>query len=237
MGDVEKGDFIKVSYTGKRESDGKVFDSTDAETAKSAGIYNEHAGYGDTLVIVGSGHVIQGLDEALSGMNVGESKSISVPPEKAFGQRNPNFVRVMPVTDFKKQNMEPYPGLVINVDGKAALVKSVSSGRVMVDFNHLLAGETLLYDLKVVSKVTGLEEKINALMEHNGVEGKAAVSGKSLELTFGPSVQKTAEFLVNKANFVGSAFHFIPELDGIKVVEEYARPKPGEAAPHVHEHE
>ena len=83
---VQKGDFIKLSYTGKLEN-GTVFDTTDANVAKENAIYNEQASYGPETVVVGKGFVVAGLDEDLIGKDVGEKGTVTVPPEKGFGLR------------------------------------------------------------------------------------------------------------------------------------------------------
>ena len=83
---VQKGDFIKLSYTGKLQN-GVVFDTTDANVARENGIYNEKASYGPETVIIGKGYVVAGLDEDIIGKEVGEKGHVEVPPEKGFGMR------------------------------------------------------------------------------------------------------------------------------------------------------
>ncbi|MEM4389130.1 MAG: peptidylprolyl isomerase [Candidatus Micrarchaeia archaeon] len=223
MTKVSKGDFIKIEYTGRTVSDNRVFDTTSAEVAKKEGIFDEKARYAPGLVVVGMGTVIKGLDEVLEGMEVGESKKVEVPPDKAFGRRDPNLVRVLPESEFKRRGIEPYPGQLVSIDNAMAVVKSVSSGRVMVDFNHLLAGETLSYEVKVVEKLTSLEQKINALLENNELRGKVKVDGNVVEVTFPAEIKKDADFLINKASFVANALRLLPEVESIRVIEEYAR--------------
>ena len=67
---IQKGDFIKLNYTGKFE-DGRVFDTTDEDLAKKEDIFNPRGLYGGDVVIVGAGHTIEGLDEDLEGKEVG----------------------------------------------------------------------------------------------------------------------------------------------------------------------
>lgn len=224
--EIKRGDFIRVEYTGRRVADGKIFDSTDEKTARSAGIFNERLKYGSGLVIIGQGTVIQGVDEALQEMKVGDSKKIEVAPEKGFGVRDPNMVRVVPITEFKKQDIRPFPGMVLNIDGAAATVKSVSGGRVLVDLNHALAGDTLSYDLKVIEKIDGLENKVKTLLENVELKGEAKINGGVLEATFDSSVKKDADFLMNKAAFATSVLKFLPEITKVRVIEEYEAGKP-----------
>src|SRR3989344_2276698 len=80
---MKKGDFVKISYTGKLET-GEIFDLTDAETAKKEGIYSSKIAYGDLPIIVGANFMIKGLDNALLDLNVGDKKDIEIKPEDGF---------------------------------------------------------------------------------------------------------------------------------------------------------
>lgn len=157
---VQKGDFIKLSYTGKLEN-GTVFDTTDANVAKEFGIYNEQASYGPETVVVGKGFVVAGLDEDLIGKNVGDKGSVTVPPEKGFGLRRIDQIETIPVKKFK----EPIrPGVRVNVGGRTGTVESIAGGRARVNFNSPLAGETLNYEYTVESQIENRDEKIAAIL-------------------------------------------------------------------------
>lgn len=219
---VAAGDFVRIAYTARQGSTGAVFDTTDAAKAKEAKIYNEKYAYGPALVVVGKGMVVKGLDEALAGMSVGEEKKLELQPEKAFGQRNPKLVRVLPLAEFKKRDLNPYPGMVVDIDDNAALVRSVTSGRVMIDMNHSLAGEKVSYDVKITEKLASAESKVAALMESNGLKG-AGVKLKEggLELSFPNSVEKDARYFVGKSSAIRAIRELLPEVKRIDVKEEY----------------
>jgi FKBP-type peptidyl-prolyl cis-trans isomerase 2 len=220
---MENGDFVKLEYTG-RTRDNKAFDTTDAGIAKAEGIFDEKARYAPALVVVGRGVVVKGLDEALLAAGVGEQKRITIPPEKGFGLRDASLVRVVSAAEFRRQNVAPAPGMVVNMDGRNAVVKSVNSGRVVVDLNHMLAGSELTYEFKVVEKITDAKQKLLALAEANDLSaGDASISNGSAEIKFAAAVKKDAAFLVRKAKFVGDALVLLPELTCVRIVEEYER--------------
>jgi len=87
---VEKGDTVKVDYVGKLQ-DGTVFDTSILEEAKNAGIYNEQRIYEPLTLKVGDGSTIPGFENGLLGMKEGETKTISIPPEQAYGPEDPNL--------------------------------------------------------------------------------------------------------------------------------------------------
>ncbi len=156
---IQKGDFIKVSYTGK--NDDRVYDTTDEEVAKASNIYNEKGKYGGDIIIVGAGHTIAGLDEDFIGKDVGHRGSVTVPPEKAFGIRNPELIETIPVTKFDKK---PQIGMPVQVGGRQGIVIRTIGRMAQVDFNRFLAGQTVTYDYEIKEKIEDDEGKVKGLL-------------------------------------------------------------------------
>ncbi|RLG17951.1 hypothetical protein DRN67_04700, partial [Candidatus Micrarchaeota archaeon] len=123
------------------------------------------------------------------------------------------------------------PGMVLELDGKRAMVKSVNSGRVTVDLNHPLAGERLKYDLKLVGELKEPEKRAEELLsttlrtkgEEKGVELK--IKGDVLEVNFGEEISKDMNFIVGKTEFISNLLRLMPEVKKIRVVEDYTRKK------------
>lgn len=159
------GDFVLVEYTATVKETGEVVDTTDLELAKKHNIYDETKEYGPALVIVGEGRFVKGFEEKLKELEEGAAAQFEVPPEKAYGHRDPGKVRRLPLREFKKADIEPVPGKVVEINGVPAVIRDVSGGRVTVDFNHPLAGKTLVYEVKVVKHVTSDEEKLRLLLK------------------------------------------------------------------------
>jgi FKBP-type peptidyl-prolyl cis-trans isomerase 2 len=82
---AQKGDTVSVHYIG-RFPGGKVFDTSMEKEAVSAGLYNRARDYKPLQVILGTGKVIVGFEEALIGMKVNDEKDVTIPPEKAYGK-------------------------------------------------------------------------------------------------------------------------------------------------------
>ncbi len=212
---MQDGDFIEIEYTGKIKESGEIFDVTDEKIAKERGIHNEKATYGPIKIILGENFVVKGLEEELKKMNAGEQKEITVSPEKSFGNRDPKFVKTVPQSEFKKQNVTPAPGLVVDFGNMKAKIQSVNSGRVRLDFNHPLAGRDLVYDVKINKKIEDKNEKIKSILEFFGagkdnfnikenvleVEEKETINEKSKE-KIAEMLKKHLKF--EKVNFVKS---------------------------------
>ncbi|HIQ10559.1 MAG TPA: peptidylprolyl isomerase [Pyrodictium sp.] len=158
------GDFVLVEYDLWVKDTGSLIDTTDEEKARKEGIYDPRERYGPRLVIVGEGRLIRGLEEAIKGLDVGKEIEVEIPPEKAFGKRDPNKIKVYPKTEFLKHGIVPEPNKVVEIDGKPAIIRSVTGGRVIVDFNHPLAGRTVKARVKAVKKLELVDEKIKYLV-------------------------------------------------------------------------
>ena len=161
---VNKGDFIMVEMTGSSAETGEVFETTDEEEAREAGIWDENRTYGPRLVIVGDGFVLRGLDERLPGTPFDEEVEIDIPPEEAFGERNAADVTMIPYRVLRSKGVNPYVGAELEIDGRPAVIRSIGAGRVQVDYNHPLAGRQIVYKLKVVEHITDEKDKIRALI-------------------------------------------------------------------------
>ncbi len=146
---IEAGDFVRFHYVGRFEN-GEVFDTSYEDIARENEIYVEEREYGPLGVHVGVGEIIQGLDEALIGMEVGEKKRITVPPEKAYGMPNPELVIEVPVSEFTQAGLEPVEGLYVMTDSGIAKIVGVGEETVKLDFNHPLAGKTLVFEVEII---------------------------------------------------------------------------------------
>ena len=213
-------ELVKIEYSGKVE--GRGFDTTSADEAKASGFFDEKASYGPVLIPVGKGMVIKGLDEALSGVKQGDSKTLSFGPEKAFGMRNSELVKLVPIAEFRKQGVEPYPGMPVELDNNKARVQSVSGGRVRVDFNHPLAGQSVDYSFKVLSVFTTADEKIDAISD-DLLKAKASLKDGVCSISLKLKTGEAADIVLKKFRFLELSFALVPELKKVMFSEEYEK--------------
>ena len=162
---IDNGDFVRVNFTGKIKDTDDVFDTTYDEIAQEAGIFDENKTYKAIPIVVGGNHLLPAIEEAIIGLNEGETKHIEVDSENAFGPRNPQLIQLVPMREFKKQGMTPYPGMKIQSEGSTGKILTVNGGRVKVDFNHELAGKDLVYDVEVTEIIEDEAEKIKSMIE------------------------------------------------------------------------
>jgi peptidylprolyl isomerase len=142
MNDVKPGDTVRIHYTGTL-SDGTTFDSSQ--------------GREPLQFTVGSGQIIPGLDRAIPGMNVGETKTVTVPAAEAYGDRNPDGVQTVPRAQVP-DHIPLDPGTQLQVqtgDGRTlpVTVTEVTAEEVVLDANHPLAGKDLTFEVELVEIV------------------------------------------------------------------------------------
>lgn len=181
---IKNEDLVKVEYTAY--SGDSVIDTTDEKLARESGIFDQKKKYGAVVIKVGANQVLEGVDEALVGMENNTEKEFEIAPEKAFGQRNQSLIKLVPMRQFREAGMRPVPGQVVNIDNTPAVIRSINSGRVIVDFNHPLAGVTLKYKIKVLDSADNLEGKVKLLTEKYSIKTpQVKVNGSDVEIDLG----------------------------------------------------
>ncbi len=147
---VEQGDYVTVDYIGSFEN-GSVFDTSIEQVALDSGLYNPGRDYEPLGFVAGQGQMIEGFDEAVIGMAVGEEKTVAIPPEKAYGNYSQDLLLPVPSGDFDDANITPVVGEQVNYMWRICTIVDVAEGNVTLDCNHQLAGETLVFTIQIVS--------------------------------------------------------------------------------------
>jgi peptidylprolyl isomerase len=140
MSQAKTGDSVKIHYTGTLD-DGTQFDSS--------------AGREPLAFELGSGQVIPGFDKAVEGMTVGDSKTVNIPAEDAYGQHHEQMVQEVPLSALP-EDLTPAEGMGLQAQGPDGqqvnlVITSVQEEVITVDGNHPLAGKALNFDIELVS--------------------------------------------------------------------------------------
>lgn len=179
---MKKGDFVEIDFVGRLATTGEVFDLTDEETAKKEGIYNSKQKYKPSLVIIGSNMAVPGVEKHLEHMEPGHESGFTLAPEEAFGGRDMKLIRIVSMSKFLKEKINPAPGMFVEIDGMQTKVLSVAGGRVRVDFNHPLAGKSLKYKVRIVRQITDIFEKTRSLLDYYGIKCETSLDGDTLSI-------------------------------------------------------
>lgn len=211
---ITKGQFIEISYTGKL-ANGAVFDTRDEKLAKEHGVYSDRRSYGPAIICVGEGNVLVGLDKALEGKELNKSYTFTFGPQEAFGKKNAELIRLVPLKKFHEQRVNPTVGMTVYINNQMGTVKTVSGGRTLVDFNHPLAGLDVTYDVAIGGLVTDTAKQLDALLLLQFGKTKSSVDEKghaivefpvSMPADYGTLIEKQIKKLIPKITTVELKF-------------------------------
>jgi peptidylprolyl isomerase len=228
---LQKGDFILIDYVAKVKETGEVFDTTNEEIAKKEHLYKEGDIYEPKLVAIGEGWVLKALDESLVSMEIGKSTASEIPPDKAFGPRDPEKVKRVPLRQLLAKEITPNIGARIEFNGKMATIRAVGAGRVLLDYNPPLAGKTLVYEVTVQKKLETTEEQVAAIIHRRiPVVEQAKFDFTVKEKTISIEMPEEAFYLegvqVAKRGIFADVQKFFPKMTTVKFAEAFkAEPK------------
>jgi len=223
---LDKGTLIFANYTARVKDTGEGIESTLEDEAKKLKIYEEARKYEPRLVAVGEGWLIAGLDAEVGKMSVGEKKEIELAPEKAFGTRDPTQLRMIPLRKFGEREHELTVGDSVDIDNRVGIVRFIGSGRAQVDFNHRLAGKSIVYDFEVLRRVETDQDKVRALIDRRlaGEGGKATfeMSGSALTVTIPEELFLVEGLQIIKRGISNDVFKFVPTLASLTFLEKFS---------------
>lgn len=144
MQQAKNGDKVKVHYHG-RLTNGDTFDTSEGRQPLE--------------FEVGSGSVIKGFDDGVTGMKVGEKRTVNIPAADAYGSKNPEMLIEYPKSKFPK-NIDIKEGMPLVMSSGSGQqyqvkIKEIKDEVVILDANHPLAGEDLIFDIELVEIVGG----------------------------------------------------------------------------------
>src|SRR5881396_205165 len=237
---VKPGDFLLVNFTLKVKESGETVDTTYDAVAKDARLHREDSTYGPRFIILGEGWLPKGLEDSLVGVDIGKQTTVELPPEKGYGARDPSKMKLVPLRRFRDKET-PLPGERIELDGRPAVVRAVGAGRVQVDYNHPLAGRTLIYDVSIEKILDDDNEKVLNIISRRIPEvknDKFTLTRQDSDLTI--DVPEEAFYLsglqIAKKAVSSDIQKYFPAVGGIsfretfKRLAEVAPPQPTEPA-------
>lgn len=230
---LKKGDFILLDYTARIKETSELFDTTIKDVALKEGAYREGIVYEPVLVVVGEGWVVPGLDKELLKSNVGERRVVEIPPAEAFGERDQNKIRVVPERELIRQGIRPEVGQRLEVNGQLAVIRSISGGRVQLDFNHPHSGKTLVYDFEVKKVIADPVEKASALIHRytpsiSQDRFKLSLDGSTLRVELPEEVIYSDGVQAFKIRVARDIIKYLDNIETVEFVERFTYKLGGE---------
>ena len=223
---LQKGDFILIDYVARVKETNEVFDTTNEEIAKKEHLHKEGDIYEPKLVVIGESWVLKALDDSLVSMEVSKPTSSEIAPDKAFGPRDPEKIKRVPLKQLLVKEITPTIGARIEFNGKMATIRSVGAGRVLLDYNPPLAGKTLVYEVTVQKKLETVEEQVGALIHRRiPVVEQAKFNFTVKEKTISVEMPEDAFYLegiqVAKRGILVDVQKFFPKITAVKFTETF----------------
>jgi len=224
---INNNDIIELDLIIKDKNTKDILDTTFEDIAKQGNIYDQKTQYKPLVVVFGKGELLRAVEENIKDLDIGKTTEFSLPKEKAFGNRDPKLLQLLPLADFKKENIDPKPGMFINLGNRQAKVLNVSGGRVQLDLNHEFAGRDLDYKITLKKVCANNNDKSQALFEKYFFfmpkdRTKIISNNNTLEITIPGAMPKEIEYL--KYVFIQSVFDTCT-FENIHFTENYEKKK------------
>jgi len=231
----DKGSLILLDYTARIKDNGEIFETTIEEDAKKSNLYDPTRKYEPRLISVGEGWVLKGLDEALTSTDVGQKLSIEISPDKGFGERDTNKVRMIPQRKLGEKANEVKVGDVVELDDRTGIIRYIGSGRVQIDYNHRLASRILVYDVNVVKKIESNEDKIKYLLKRrlpiDDEKAKFEYNNDTVIIELSEDISLLDGLQIIKKAVSTDIFKFVDGLNKITFQEVYLSQKAKDSSP------
>jgi FKBP-type peptidyl-prolyl cis-trans isomerase 2 len=222
-GQMKSGDFVYIDYVARIKDTGEIFDVTNEDVAKKEGVFNEKIKYGPVPVIVDAGFVIVGLNESVKEMNVGEKKKVVINPERAFGERSEEVVKLIPEARFREQGIDLVPSSYVMINNLRGKIVSIDGGRVKVDFNHPLAGKALEYEIEIVQEIKENSDKIGAVVYYFTGVRKEKLEVQLKENVVEIEMKGIDVVLETKKAIASQITKWVPEVEIVKFIDIFKR--------------
>jgi len=173
---VEPGQIAIVHLTGRLVDGpeaGETFETTDVDVALDEGIYHDNRDFKPLEFRVGEGHVLPGIDEAVQEMSVGETRTVVLDPEDAYGRADTDSIVTVSRTELERRSetTAEVDKLVESESGEIGWIVDLDEETATVDFNHELAGERVEFDIKLLE--THASETGQKVPENSGIEQRS----------------------------------------------------------------
>jgi FKBP-type peptidyl-prolyl cis-trans isomerase SlyD len=158
---LQDGDFIRIAYTARTVEEDQLVDTTDEEVAEEEGVADQGE-FSPRVIVLGESHLFPAVEDDIRGKEIGDTGSVVVTAEEAFGTYDEEQVRT--VSADKIGEDDRFPGARVQIDGEQGVLETIIGGRARVDFNHPLAGEDIEYEYELLEEVDGDLEQARGLL-------------------------------------------------------------------------
>ncbi len=162
---MNDGDFIELSFELRAGADKKLISTSKEDVAKSENIFDDKKKYKDVVLIIGNEDMFKEINESFKSAEIGKEYEVVIPAKDAYGLRDNKNIKVVPMREFQRNKINPEMGKEVNINNKIGKIISITPGRVLIDYNHELAGKDIYYKYEIKQSIMDGKAKVQAIIE------------------------------------------------------------------------
>ncbi len=213
---MNDGDFIELSFEMRAGQDKKLISTSSEEIAKKEDIFDEKKKYKNAVIVIGTDGLFKEINESFKKAEIGKDYEVEVPAKDAYGPRDNKNIKVVPMREFERNKITPEVGKEVNINNKIGRILSVTPGRVLIDYNHELAGKDLFYKYNIDKVISEEKDKVNAIidMDYNDSEKfSVTVENGLIDIQLPEEAKFDINWIDSKYKIVNDIRKYIPDYD------------------------
>ena len=222
---MNDGDFIELSFEMRAGQEKKLISTSKEDLAKQENIFDDKKKYKNAVIVIGTEGLFKEINDSFKEAEIGKEYEVTVPAKDAYGMRDNKNIKVVPMREFQRNKINPEIGKEVNINNKSGKIISVTPGRVLIDYNHELAGKDLYYKYQVVKIIDDIKDKVNAIIDMDYTDSEEFTVDIENDL-ISIQIPENAKFDVNwidsKFKIANDIRKYIPDKD-VEIKELYKR--------------
>ncbi len=222
---MNDGDFIELSFEMRAGQDKKLISTSKEDLAKEENIFDDKKKYKNAVIVIGTDGLFKEINDSFKQAEIGKEYEVTVPAKDAYGMRDNKNIKVVPMREFQRNKINPEIGKEVNISNKVGRIISVTPGRVLIDYNHELAGKDLYYKYQISKVIDDLKEKVNAIIDMDYSDSDnfvVEIENDSISIQIPEEAKFDINWIDSKYKIVNDARKYIPDMD-IVVKELYRK--------------
>ena len=222
---MNDGDFIELSFEMRAGQDKKLISTSKEDLAKKEDIFDDKKKYKDAVIVIGTEGLFKEINDSFKQAEIGTEYEVTVPAKDAYGMRDNKNIKVVPMREFQRNKIEPEVGKEVNINNKVGKIISVTPGRVLIDYNHELAGKDLYYKYQVSRVIDDPREKVNAIIDMDYADSEEfniEIKDDLISIRIPESAKFDVNWIDSKFKIANDIRKYLPDKD-VEIKELYKK--------------
>ena len=222
---MNDGDFIELSFEMRAGQDKKLISTSKEDLAKKEDIFDDKKKYKDAVIVIGTEGLFKEINDSFKQAEIGKEYEVTVPAKDAYGMRDNKNIKVVPMREFQRNKIDPEIGKEVNINNKVGRIISVTPGRVLIDYNHELAGKDLYYKYQVSRVIDDVKDKVDAVIDMDYMDSEeftVEINGDLISIQIPENAKFDVNWIDSKFKIANDIRKYIPDKD-VEIKELYKK--------------